>query len=105
MEIQERDEILEISCSEFSSKGLQKYIILALRVVTEQRKMADALAASRKRMEEELQIGREIQMSLLPDLSRMNLNSLFPPSVTLPLRLEATFTTIILSERTGFAFA
>ena len=28
--------------------------------------MADALAASRKRMEQELQIGREIQMSLLP---------------------------------------
>jgi serine phosphatase RsbU (regulator of sigma subunit) len=66
VEIWGRHEILEISCSEFSLKDLQKYIILALRVVTEQRKMADALAASRKRMAEELQIGRQIQMSLLP---------------------------------------
>lgn len=66
VDIQGRHEILEISCSDFSLKDLQKYIILALRVVTEQRIMADALAASRKRMAEELQIGREIQMSLLP---------------------------------------
>lgn len=65
-EIQGRMEILEISCSGFSLKDSQKYVILALRVVTRQRKMADALAASQQRMEQELQIGREIQMSLLP---------------------------------------
>ena len=65
-ELQGKLEILEISCSEFSLSDSQKYLILALRVVTQQRRMADALAASRKRMEEELQIGREIQMSLLP---------------------------------------
>jgi serine phosphatase RsbU (regulator of sigma subunit) len=65
-EIQGKHEILEISCSEFSLKDFQKYIILALRIVTGQRRIADALAASQKRMEEELQIGREIQMSLLP---------------------------------------
>lgn len=65
-EIQGKHEILEISCSEFSLRDFQKSVILALRVVTQQRRMADALAASRKRMEEELQIGREIQMSLLP---------------------------------------
>ncbi len=65
-EIQGKIEILEISCSGFSLKDSQKYVILALRVVTRQRRMADALAASRKRMEQELQIGREIQMSLLP---------------------------------------
>jgi serine phosphatase RsbU (regulator of sigma subunit) len=66
VEIQGKTEILEISCSEFSLRDFQKSIVLALRVVTQQRRMADALAASRKRMEEELQIGREIQMSLLP---------------------------------------
>jgi serine phosphatase RsbU (regulator of sigma subunit) len=66
-ELQGKLEILEISCSEFSLSDSQKSVILALRVVTQQRRMADALAASRKRMEEELQIGREIQMSLLPD--------------------------------------
>lgn len=65
-ELQGRLEILEISCSEFSLRDSQKSIILAIRVVTQQRRMADALAASQKRMEEELQIGREIQMSLLP---------------------------------------
>ena len=65
-ELQGKLEILEISCSEFSFSDSQKSVILALRVVTQQRRMADALAASRKRMEEELQIGREIQMSLLP---------------------------------------
>ncbi|NOR26854.1 MAG: SpoIIE family protein phosphatase [Desulforhopalus sp.] len=65
-ELQGKLEILEISCSEFSLSDSQKSVILALRVVTQQRRMADALAASRKRMEEELQIGREIQMSLLP---------------------------------------
>lgn len=65
-EIQGKMEILEISCSGFSLKDSQKYVILALRVVTRQRRMADALSASRKRMEQELQIGREIQMSLLP---------------------------------------
>jgi serine phosphatase RsbU (regulator of sigma subunit) len=65
-EIQGKLEILEISCSGFSLRDCQKYVILALRVVTRQRRMADALAASRKRMEQELQIGREIQMSLLP---------------------------------------
>jgi serine phosphatase RsbU (regulator of sigma subunit) len=65
-EIQGSTEILEISCSGFSLRDSQKYVILALRVVTRQRKMANALAASRKRMEQELQIGREIQMSLLP---------------------------------------
>ncbi len=65
-EILGKREILEISCSEFSLRDSQKSIILALRIVTEQRRMADALAASQKRMEEELQIGREIQMSLLP---------------------------------------
>lgn len=59
-------EILEISCSEFSLSDSQKYVILALRIVTRQRRMADALTASQKRMEQELQIGREIQMSLLP---------------------------------------
>ncbi|GAB6190946.1 SpoIIE family protein phosphatase [Desulfocastanea catecholica] len=61
-----RREILEISCSGFSLRDSQKSIILALRVVTRQRRMADALAVSQKRMEKELQIGREIQMSLLP---------------------------------------
>ncbi len=66
VEIQGQREILEISCSEFSLRDFQKSIILALRVVTQQRRMADALAASQKRMAEELQIGREIQMSLLP---------------------------------------
>jgi len=65
-DLQGKLEILEISCSEFSLSDSQKSLILALRVVTQQRRMADALAASRKRMEEELQIGREIQMSLLP---------------------------------------
>ena len=65
-EIQGAMEILEISCSGFSLRDSHKYVILALRVVTRQRRMADALAASRKRMEQELQIGREIQMSLLP---------------------------------------
>jgi serine phosphatase RsbU (regulator of sigma subunit) len=65
-ELQGQREILEISCSEFSLRDFQKSIILALRVVTQQRRMADALAASQKRMEKELQIGREIQMSLLP---------------------------------------
>ncbi len=65
-EIQGKMEILEISCSGFSLRDSQEYVILALRVVTRQRKMANALAASRKRMEQELQIGREIQMSLLP---------------------------------------
>jgi serine phosphatase RsbU (regulator of sigma subunit)/PAS domain-containing protein len=65
-ELQGKQEILEISCSEFSLSDSTKSLILALRVVTQQRRMADALAASRKRMEEELQIGREIQMSLLP---------------------------------------
>jgi serine phosphatase RsbU (regulator of sigma subunit) len=66
VELQGKNEILEISCSEFSLRDHQQSIILALRVVTQQRRMADALAASRKRMEEELRIGREIQMSLLP---------------------------------------
>ena len=65
-EIQGAIEILEISCSGFSLRDSHKYAILALRVVTRQRRMADALAASQKRMEQELQIGREIQMSLLP---------------------------------------
>lgn len=64
--IQGKIEILEISCSGFSLRDSQQYVILALRVVTRQRRMADALAASRRRMEQELQIGREIQMSLLP---------------------------------------
>jgi len=66
VEIQGVMEILEISCSGFSLRDSHKYVILALRVVTQQRRMADALATSRKRMEQELQIGREIQMSLLP---------------------------------------
>jgi serine phosphatase RsbU (regulator of sigma subunit)/PAS domain-containing protein len=65
-EIQGKMEILEISCSGFSLKDSQRYVILAMRVVTRQRRIADALAASQKRMEQELQIGREIQMSLLP---------------------------------------
>lgn len=65
-EIQGKMEILEISCSEFSLRDSQKSLIVALRLVTRERKMANALAASRKRMAEELEIGREIQLSLLP---------------------------------------
>lgn len=65
-EIRGAREVLEISCSEFLPGGARTSVILVLRVVTRQRRMADALAASRKRMAEELRFGRDIQMSLLP---------------------------------------
>lgn len=59
-------EVLEVNCAGFTLKGSRRYVILVLRVVTRQRRMAEALAESRRRMARELEIGRDIQMSLLP---------------------------------------
>lgn len=65
-ELKGRREILEISCSEFFLRDFQKSIILALRIVTQQRRMADALAASQKRMAEELHIGLRYRCAFCP---------------------------------------
>lgn len=59
-------EILEIRSSDFHIDHQYRSIVLVIRVITEQREIQDAVDASRKRMERELEFGREIQMGLLP---------------------------------------
>ena len=66
VDLQGKREILEIRSSDFHVDHQQRSVVLVIRVITEQRKIMDALDASRKRMERELEFGREIQMSLLP---------------------------------------
>ena len=58
--------VLEINGAQFSLSAAERYVILAIRDITRRKQMEESLRASRKRMQDELNVAHDIQMSLLP---------------------------------------
>lgn len=58
--------VLEINGAPFSLTASERYVVLAMRDITRRKEMEESLRASRKRIEDELKVAHDIQMSLLP---------------------------------------